>query len=144
LQDMLRNEPEKMKKFIEESQRWESPVQGLARTTTREIELNGTTIPANSPVIVRYGAANRDAEMFECPHKFDIDRKNAGAHMAFGSGAHFCVGAMLARQEMASSFTALLNRMDDIKLAQPLADLVHEPSMFFLPIKHMHLAFNKR
>jgi len=144
LQDMLRNEQEKMKKFIEESQRWESPVQGLARTTTREIELNGTTIPANSPVIVRYGAANRDAEMFECPHKFDIDRKNAGAHMAFGSGAHFCVGAMLARQEMASSFTALLNRMDDIKLAQPLADLVHEPSMFFLPIKHMHLAFNKR
>jgi len=82
--------------------------------------------------------------MFECPHKFEIDRKNAGAHMAFGSGAHFCVGAMLARQEMASSFTALLNRMDDIKLAQPLADLVHEPSMFFLPIKHMHLVFNKR
>ncbi len=144
LQGLLRDEPEKMKKFIEESLRWESPVQGLSRVTTKDIELNGTTIPANSPVIVRYGAANRDEEMFECPHKFDIDRKNSGAHMAFGSGAHFCVGAMLARQEMASSFKAIINRMGDIKLAQPLADPVHEPSMFFLPIKHMHLSFDKR
>jgi cytochrome P450 len=143
LQGVLRDNPEKMKTFVEESLRWESPVQGLGRMATRDIELNGTTIPKNSPVIVRYGAANRDEEIFECPHNFDIDRKNAGSHLAFGSGAHFCVGAMLARQEMVSSFTAIINRMSRVELARPMTDPAHEPSLFFLPIKEMHLKFDK-
>lgn len=144
LQDQLRGNPANIKAFIEESLRWESPVQGLGRITTKETELKGTTIPAGRPVIVRFGAANRDEDMFACPHQFDLDRKNAGAHMAFGSGAHFCVGAMLARQEMASSLSRILDRMGNIRLAQPLPDPVHEPSLFFLPIAQMHLSFDKR
>lgn len=144
LQDQLRGDEKKIKRFIEEQLRWESPVQGLSRMTTKDVEIGGTTIPAKSVVIVRYGAANRDEEKFECPHKFDLDRKNAGSHLAFGSGAHFCVGAMLARQEMTSSVRLLLDRMENIKLAKELPYPAHQPSLFFLPIKEMHLSFDAR
>lgn len=142
--EKLRGDMSLIKRFVEEALRIESPVQGLARTTTKDVELGGTTIPKGSMVIVRYGAANRDAEKFECPHQFDIERKNAGAHMAFGMGAHFCVGAMLARYEMISTFSNILGRLDNIKIARPLPDPVHGPSLFFLPMKELPLSFTKR
>ncbi len=141
--EALRQDPSMMKRFVEEALRIESPVQGLSRTTTRDVELGGTLIPNGSMVIVRYGAANRDAEKFECPHQFDIKRKNAGAHMAFGMGAHFCVGAMLARQEMTSSFSNLLARLDNIKLAHELPYPVHDQSLFFIPLKELPITFTK-
>ncbi|MBI1179024.1 MAG: cytochrome P450 [Alphaproteobacteria bacterium] len=144
LQDALRRDPGKIKNFVEESLRWESPVQGLARVTTCDVEMGGTTIPAGSLVIVRYGAANRDADKFECPHLFDLERRNAGSHLAFGSGAHFCVGAMLARQEITASISLLLDRLENIRLARGLPHPVHESSLFFLPIKEMHLTFDGR
>lgn len=144
LQHRLFEAPELIRDFVEESLRWESPVQGLARVTTREIELDGTRIPKNALLIVRYGAANRDPQKFACPHMFDLDRKNAGAHLAFGSGAHFCVGAMLAREEMQTAVRVLTQRLRDIRLARPLPDPVHQPSLFFLPIADMHLEFAQR
>lgn len=143
LQERLRGNPGGVRQFVEESLRWESPVQGLARFTTKEVDLNGTTIPANSMVLVRYGAANRDEDVFECPHKFDLDRQNSGAHLAFGSGAHFCVGAMLARQELITTYATIVDRMSNIRLAEELPDPVHQMSLFFLPIKEMHLKFDK-
>jgi len=142
--DRLRGDPGLLKPFCEEVLRIESPVQGLARMTTRDVELNGTRIPAGSMVLTRYGAANRDPEKFECPHRFDIDRKNAGAQIAFGSGAHFCVGASLARQEMVSSFTALLTRLDDIRLERELPVPAHNPSLYFMPMKELPITFRKR
>jgi cytochrome P450 len=143
LQTRLRDDPSLIKAFVEEALRYESPVQGLSRMTTQDVNLGGITIPANSMVVVRYGAANRDPEKFECPHQFDLDRKNAGAHIAFGMGAHFCVGAMLARQEMISAVTHVLRRMDNIRLAKEMAYPVHDTSLFFLPIKEMYIAFDK-
>ena len=140
----LRDDMSLIKPFCEEAMRIESPVQGLARKTTRDVELNGTLIPAGSMVLTRYGAANRDPEKFECPHLFDIDRKNAGAQIAFGAGAHFCVGASLARQEMVSSFTALLTRLDNIRLEHELPDPVHNPSLYFMPMKELPITFTKR
>ncbi|MEN3952725.1 cytochrome P450 [Iodidimonas sp. SYSU 1G8] len=140
----MRDDMSLIKPFCEEAMRIESPVQGLARKTTREVELNGTTIPAGSMVLTRYGAANRDPEKFACPHLFDIDRKNAGAQIAFGAGVHFCVGASLARQEMVSSFTALLTRLDDIELARELPQPVHNPSLYFMPMKELPIRFRKR
>ncbi len=144
LQDALFAEPDKIKKFVEESLRWESPVQGLFRVTRRDVELDGTMIPAGSFVIARYAAANRDAEKFVCPHKFDLERKNAGAHLAFGSGPHFCVGAMLARRELITAITHLTQRLKNIRLAQPLPDPVHQFSLAFYPIKAMELSFEQR
>ncbi|MEP0189881.1 MAG: cytochrome P450 [Erythrobacter sp.] len=144
LQEQLYGDPPKIKKFVEESLRWESPVQGLFRVTKTDVELDGTTIPAGSYVIVRYAAANRDAAKFKCPHQFDLNRKNAGAHLAFGSGPHFCVGAMLARREMVTAIGSLISRLKNIALAKPLPEPVHEFSLLFSPIAKMELQFEKR
>jgi cytochrome P450 len=127
--------------FIEETLRIESPAQGLTRRTTRDVEVAGTTIPAGSVVIVRYGAANRDPSTFPEPARFDITRPNLNQHLAFGAGKHFCVGAALARQEMDSAFRALLTRLDDIRIAQPIPDPLHHPNLLVLVFREMHLTF---
>ncbi|MBT4159910.1 MAG: cytochrome P450, partial [Gammaproteobacteria bacterium] len=144
LQERLRSDEKLMKPFVDEVLRWESPVQFLARRATHDVELGGTTIPKDSMVLVGYGPANRDESKFECPHQFNVERGNAGAHLAFGSGAHFCVGALLAKQELTSSFNAIVQRMDDIELAQPLPDPVHSFTLFFLPMHDFHVKFKKR
>ena len=144
LQDRLHAEPELLPNFIDEVLRFDSPVQGLWRTTTCPVEVAGTTMPAGSTVMVRYGAANRDPRVFDDPDVFDIDRPNARNHAAFGFGAHFCVGASLARQEMHSAFTALIDGLADIRLAEPLSSPVHEPSVMLRPMKRLPLTFTAR
>ena len=139
----LRARPELIKGFIEEALRYESPVQGLVRRTTREIEIGGTAIPKNATVIVRYGAANHDPEKFECPHQFDIERRNSAAHMAFGNGVHFCVGRLLAKQELLTGFTTLFQRLDDIELSRPLPDPPHLPSLLLHPMQELYIRFKK-
>ena len=133
-----------LKPFVEEVLRWESPVQFLARRATQDTELSGTLIPKDSMVMVGYGPANRDEERFACPHQFDLQRKNVGAHLAFGSGAHFCPGALLARQEMMSSFRQIVDRLENIRLAEPLPEPVHNFSLFFLPMHDFQLRFDAR
>jgi len=137
----LRRQPELLPGFIDEALRLESPVQGLVRRTTRDVEMHGVVIPRNSAVIVRYGAANLDPDKFECPHRFDIERANAGAHLAFGNGVHFCVGRLLARQELLSGFRILLRRLDDIALARPLPEPPHIPSLLLHGMKELPIRF---
>ncbi|MFN3231996.1 MAG: cytochrome P450 [Alphaproteobacteria bacterium] len=139
----LRVQPDLMRNFVEEVLRIESPVQGLMRVTTRDVELGGTTIPEGAIVVVRYASANHDEARFDCPAEFRVDRKDAGAHLAFGAGIHFCPGAMLARQEMASAFTQLLDRLDNIALAVPEESLSHFPSMFHRRLKSLPVTFEK-
>lgn len=141
--EQLKADPDRyLKNFVEELLRIESPVQGLTRFAAKDVELAGVKIAAGSTIGVQYAAANRDPERFPEPEKFDLERKNAGAHMAFGSGVHFCVGAMLARREMYSAIDRTLARMKNIRLTRPLPDPVHQPSLFFLPIKEMYLGFD--
>ena len=139
----LKKDESLLKPFIEEVLRWEAPVQFLARRATKDVELNGTLIPKDSMILVGYGPASRDESKFSCPHQFDIERSNVGAHLAFGSGGHFCPGALLARQEMMSSFKGLIQRLDKIELAKPLPTPVHNFSLFFLPMKEFHVKFTK-
>jgi len=141
---LLRRDPALMKGFIEETLRFESPVQGLARRTTRDVVLDGTAIPAGSTLLVRYGAGNRDETHFEGADRFDITRTNVTSHLAFGAGNHFCIGAALARQEMHSAFTNLLARLDGLTLAAPLPTPAHHPSMFLMPLKELHVSFTNR
>ncbi|MDC0559183.1 cytochrome P450 [bacterium] len=141
--EKVRQDPSLLNNFVEESLRFESPVQGLARQTTRDVTLAGTTIPKGSMVLVRYGAANRDAAKFANPEDFDVTREKAVTHMAFGMGVHSCVGALLARQELRSAYRALLTRMSDITFEVPLPTPATEPSLFFIPIKEMHIKFRK-
>lgn len=140
----LRTDSSLLKPFVEEVLRWESPVQFLMRQATRDVDISGTSIPAGALVMVGYGAANRDAEKFGCPHHFDLARKGVGAHLAFGSGPHFCPGALLARQEMITCFRHTIARMGNIRLSKPLPNPVHNFSMFFLPLHDFHVAFDKR
>ena len=144
LMNRLREEPKLMKGFVEESVRMESPTQGLRRRVTKDTELSGTPIAAGSVVIVRYGAANRDASKFDCPHVFDLTRSNASTHLAFGAGVHFCVGAVLARQEIATGIAVILDRLDNIALARALTKPVHKANFLTLPLKELPIRFTNR
>ena len=137
----VRAEPELLKNFIEEALRFDSPVQGLWRHTTCPAIVGDVAIPADAPVMVRYGAANRDGRAFEHPDRFDVSRSEAKNHLAFGFGPHYCVGAALARQELLTSFTILLESLDDLELAEPLPEPVHVPSFFLRPMKRLPLRF---
>lgn len=108
----LAEDPSRIPEAIEEMLRIESPTQTLPRRTTREVELHDKTIPAESRVLVCYGAANHDERVFEDPDVFDID-KNRVRHLAFGLGAHHCLGASLARLEARIAFEELLARHPD-------------------------------
>ena len=75
--------------------------------------------------------------------RFDVGRSNASAHMSYGYGPHYCVGAALARQEMASGFAAVLDRLGDIALARPVPQPAHDPSFFLRPLKELHITFRR-
>ena len=103
-------------RFIEESLRLESPIQGFYRLVTEGTELGGVEIPADARVFVLYGSANRDDEAWsQCPH-IDLDRPNLSAHLAFGRGTHACIGSSLARAESRIAIEALLARIDRVEL----------------------------
>jgi cytochrome P450 len=140
----LRADRSLMRQFTDESLRFEAPTQGLYRRAAKDTELNGTKIPEGAFVIARYGAANRDPDQFPNPDRFDIHRDNANRHLSFGNGIHFCPGALLARQEFAVAFNAILDRMDDIELARPLPEPAHRPSVGLLPLKELHIKFRKK
>jgi cytochrome P450 len=138
----LRANPALVKDFIEEVLRFETAVPGLARMVTKDTELAGVAIPKGAMIMTRYAAANHDPAKFECPHLFDIERKDK-QHMAFGAGPHLCVGRVLARREMNSVFSTLLQRMDNITLARPLPEMVHVPHMMLRPMKELYIRFDK-
>ncbi|MEN3975602.1 cytochrome P450 [Emcibacter sp. SYSU 3D8] len=140
----LRADRSLIKNFVEETLRYETPVLGLFRQATQDVELSGTVIPAGTIVFMAYGSANRDEDKFDDGETFDVSRKNAGAQIAFGLGTHFCPGAMLARREMISAFEILLDRVDDIQLARPLEEFTHEPSIFLHQLKELPITFKKR
>jgi hypothetical protein len=94
----LRAEPSKARAAFEEAVRLETPVQTFFRTTTREAEIGGATIPEGEKVLMLLGAANRDPRKWPDPDRYDIDRPTTG-HVGFGGGVHMCVGQLLARLE---------------------------------------------
>jgi len=87
----------------------------LRRTTTRDVDLHGQTVPAGDKVVVYYGAANRDPEAFNRPNELDLTR-SPNPHVAFGGGGpHFCLGAHLARVEITSLLREMLTRLRDLE-----------------------------
>jgi len=142
VQDRVRDDLSLVPSFIEEVLRFESPVQGLTRRATRDVELDGVVIPEGAMVMIRYAAANRDASVFDHANEFDLDREKSPQHLAFGVGPHFCVGAALARQELTSAFAQWLQRTSKIELARPFGGPIHHPSFILFPMKELPLRFD--
>jgi len=112
----LRDDPTLIPGAIEEMLRIEAPTQVLPRTAMRDTELHGVEIPEGSRVMLIWGAANLDDREFPEPERFDVHRK-VTRHLAFGHGAHHCLGAALARLEGRVAFEELLRRAPDYEVA---------------------------
>jgi len=114
--ERLRREPAAMRPAVEEILRWSSPVSYFARRATRDTQIRGVPIANGQRVTLWYPSANRDEDVFVDPFRFDIGR-TPNPHLAFGGGgAHFCLGASLARREIAILFEELLARTREIEL----------------------------
>lgn len=124
--------------FIEEVLRLESPTQGLYRSVAVDTRIGDTEIPAGSILHIRYGAANRDERMFPEPDRVDLDRLNSRRHMAFSLGEHHCPGSGLSRLEQNMALDALLDRLDDLRLA-PGNDFRHLPGFVLRALNALHV-----
>jgi pulcherriminic acid synthase len=125
--DQVRADPSLATRAIAESLRYSPPVQIILRTATSDVEVSGGTIPAGSTVGCVNGAANRDERRYADPDTFDIHRSDltveqafsgAADHVAFALGRHFCVGSLLAKREMETAVTQLIEAMPDVRFAE--------------------------
>jgi cytochrome P450 len=133
--DRLRRDPSLLPQAIEEILRWVSPVMQFRRTAMRDTKIGDQEICKGEKVVMYYGAANRDPEVFENPETFDITRK-PNPHLAFGVGTHFCMGSHIARLEMRVTLEEFLRRFPDVSLAGPPE---RAPSNFISGIQHLPL-----
>lgn len=136
--DLLVANPDLVPSAVEEILRWTSPVLQFARTCVKDIEIGGQQIKAGQAVGLYYPSANRDETIFEDPYRFDITR-DPNDHLAFGGyGAHFCLGANLARWELRAIFRALLRLLPDMELAGDPARLrnIHVGGIKHLPVTY--------
>ena len=117
--ERLRAEPELVRSCLEESLRYDSPFQGLYRTTTRPTTIAGVDVPEGAVLLVLFAAANRDERHYSDPDRFDVAR-NPVDHVGFGAGIHLCLGAALARLEAEVVVQALLERTERIEAAGPV------------------------
>jgi cytochrome P450 len=106
-------------RFGDETLRFYSVVPQLPRITKTETVLGGKTIPQGSNVFLCWASGNRDPQRFADPDTFDIDRANLSHHLAFGTGVHHCIGAILARQEIKCAIREIVNNVESLELAVP-------------------------
>jgi cytochrome P450 len=113
--DEVRSDRTQLAWALEETLRWEPPLLGTARETTRAVTLGGVQIPARAKVSAMIGPANHDEDHYPDPDRFDIHR-HADDHLSFGLGKHFCLGYHLARLEVLTAVNAVLDRLPNVRL----------------------------
>jgi cytochrome P450 len=116
---LLKDRPELATRAVEEALRHSPIVCAMLRTVVEDVELGGAVLPAGTLIVVNTFAANRDAAMYEDPGRFDITRESTSAMLTFGGGSHYCLGANLARLELAEGLKALTRRMPDARRSGP-------------------------
>ena len=132
-------------RFNEEVLRFYSPVPQLPRIARKETLLGGKTIPQGALVFLCWASGNRDSQRFAEADKFDPDRTNTRQHLAFGTGVHFCLGSMLARQEMKCALREIVNSVESLELAVPPDQLDLSTSMVILRgLKSLPVRFRTR
>ena len=129
--ELVKNNPDLYDTCVEESLRYDSPVNGLFRTAVQDQEFLGVEVPKNTKVLCMFGSANLDPEMWEDPEKFDVTRdyEDLKLHYAFGQGIHYCMGAPLARVEAKVALKLVLERMPNLRLTG-------EPTEISAPVMH--------
>lgn len=136
----LIEDPSLIPSAVEEMLRWVTPIKNMNRTATRDVELRDQTIEAGDQVMLVYPSANRDEDVFEDPFTFDIAR-TPNDHLAFGFGAHFCLGNSLARLELVVFFEELLRRLPDISLVDA-GEPTYRPANFVSGYESMPVRFS--
>jgi cytochrome P450 len=132
----LKANPKLMNAAIEEVLRFESPVDITIRVASREMEPQGCPIKASQAIVTWLPAANRDPRAYANPDTFDITRE-AKPHVAFGGGAHICIGAPLARLEAQVVFQMLFDRFPNMRLAEET--VTWKPTVFFHGLQHLRV-----
>ena len=147
LQQTLRDEPSLIPSFVEETLRYDGEVKGTFRLARRSNNIAGVDIAAGSTVMVLVGAADRDPSRFTDPDEFQVDRPNVRQHLAFGHGAHVCVGAPLARAASRVAIETLLSRLTAIAIAEDehgpadARTFRYAPTYISRSLRSLHLEF---
>ena len=141
--ERINSDPKLLNLLVEELLRLATPVQGMWRIATCDVEVAGVTIPAGSMVHLRFATANRDPKNFESPDSLEFDRKSARSHLAFGKGAHVCVGNMLARKEIEISLRELSRRFTDIRMTSS-DSISYQPNFLTRGPAELHISFSPR
>jgi len=122
----LRDDPSLWDTAVDEMLRWGSSIHNFRRTATRDTELHGVPIAQGDKVVMYYASANRDEDVFDDPHAFDVGR-TPNDHVTFGGGGvHYCLGASLARAEIRATMRQVVERLPDIELAGPPERLISD------------------
>lgn len=115
---LLLNDIDKhLENAIEEVLRYTSTTTNFRRTATVDTEIGGQAVRKGDKIYMSYAAANRDPNVFEAPHVFDITRANARKHLAFGTGPHVCIGARLARMQLHALLKQIVTRISDYRIS---------------------------
>jgi len=114
--ELLRDDPELAPGAVEEVMRYLGAVRGTARYASEDITYRDVLFPKGTLIFPNFVAANYDKDKFVNPTTFDITREAGTPHLTFGSGAHFCLGAFLARAELQEAFTVIARRLPDLRL----------------------------
>jgi cytochrome P450 len=139
--DLLMQNQDLIPNFINETVRCVSPVIHMRRTTLEETEINGQRIGAHEKVALWYGAANRDPAIFENPDEFNILRKNADKHLAFGIGRHTCLGKPVALMQLQEFYSQFLTRFQDFEMN---GEWKVAPNNFVHAIQEMPIKFSPK
>lgn len=137
----LRADSAKIKNFVEETLRIESPTQGLFRYVSEDTELAGVPLPKGAMLSIRYGAGNHDPARFPDPNQPDLARKNAGRHLAFGLGERVCPGATLSRLEQNWAWEILLERIAKFHPVPEKDTYEHIKGMWMRALGRIHMRF---
>jgi cytochrome P450 len=148
VQEELRANPKRIGDFIEEILRFDGSVKSGGRLCVKTTTIGGVEIKAGTTILLSHMAANRDPARFQNPNHFDMDRPKIKEHLAFGRGAHTCIGAPLARREVVVSIERLLARMGNIRLSdeqhgpEGARRFDYEPTYILRALRHLHLEFD--
>ena len=144
VEQAMRADPGKVRAFVEEVLRLESPTQGMTRHIVEDTAIGTTPIPAGSVIHLRYAAANRDADQFPDGACMDLERENAHRHLAFSIGESHCPGAGLTRLEQNIVWTTVLDRLDNLAFAEDRNDFSHAVNFTLRSFDELHITFGPR